>query len=844
MSNYKKNAVKLLPIIQQSDNQVVLYTEFDGMFDVGDKVYIMIYSGITGEYEQFDSFYNSGCTCDENGFFILEKKGNRIKINKKYKDINVNLLNNFNIFKNAYIGKIYMKNVEIKNGTINGSILHDVKLQPETVNDINWMQAVVSTVKDNKIDNIKFKNKYNKEDLILKSEIVLNKIESYYTKNNNNTGLSIINLSNNIVDISGSDVYDGTFKNCYFDTVTDIPGFPTDNILAYIPLNGSLVTYTGTTNYQLTANSGQYEYIEGVSKECIHKIFGNSNSLLYQQNLSYRNFQPDFSSNVSFSVSLWFKTDSILSSISSNVISNGLFIYRWFAGNQLPHSILGIDINNINNNSPYVRFGINSKKPVPNNNIYDDAPNTTIEHNKWYNVVMTYNHIDAKYKGYINGVMVCDRTTVAFNILSPGDSLSNAYIYFGTRHSLTNINTNSNSFKGSIDEIRIYNKELSESDILMLYNYPGGPMANERNIYSGDIINSTIGKGYIINDGNIINTTLESETVWEYGIWENDWDGTGTNPFGPIQWKDGIWINGELKNKEWLDGIFINGNINSVSWKNGVFNNGTISTSNWYNGTFNNGEFNNNSTWHNGTFNNGVFDDSIWNNGTFNGGNIRNGSTWYNGTFNNGLIEESTWWNGTFNDGTIDNYTIWKDGRFNNGTFTGYSTWNNGTFHGGIFDKSTWKDGKFYNGTIFGNETIWENGEFFYGVVNDMNWIDGIWHDGIVNNINWSGGTWYNGIFNYGFFNSGDWYNGSFNGGYFGGETDQNDTAIWHDGIFYFGEFNGKWMEGTFYKGKYDGAVVGFEPKNVINSFYVQYNKSGLVQKSMDTSRYPKHRRF
>jgi len=841
MSNYKKNAVKLLPIIQQSDNQVVLYTEFDGMFDVGDKVYIMIYSGITGEYEQFDSFYNSGCTCDDNGFFILEKKGNRIKINKKYKDINVNLLNNFNIFKNAFIGKIYMKNVEIKNGTINGSILHDVKLQPETVNDINWIQAVVSTVKDNKIDNIKFKNKYNKEDLILKSEIVLNKIESYYTKNNNNTGLSIINLSNNIVDISGSDVYDGTFKNCYFDTVIDIPGFPTDNILAYIPLNGSLVTYSGSTNYQLSASSNQYEYTEGVSKECIHKIVNSSSSLLYQQNQPYRNFQPDFSSNVSFSISLWFKTDGVL---SSNVSSNGLFIYRWFVNNQLPYSILGIDINNVHTNTPYVRFGINSKKPVPNNNVFDDPSNTIIEHNKWYNVVMTYNHIDAKYKGYINGVMVCDRLTPAFNILSPGDSLSSAYIYFGTRHSLTNINTNSNSFKGSIDEIRIYNKELSESDIQLLYNYPGGPMANERYIYSGDIINSTIGKGYIINDGNIINTTLESETVWEYGKWENDWDGTGTNPFGPSQWKDGIWINGELKNKEWLDGIFINGNINSVSWKNGVFNNGTISTSNWYNGTFNNGEFNNNSTWHNGTFNNGVFDDSIWNNGTFNGGNIRNGSTWYNGTFNNGLIEESTWWNGTFNNGTIDKATIWKDGRFNNGTFTGYSTWNSGTFHGGIFDKSTWKDGKFYNGTIFNIDTTWENGEFFYGVVNDMNWIDGIWHDGIVNNINWSGGTWYNGIFNYGFFNSGDWYNGSFNGGYFGGETEQNDTAIWHDGIFYFGEFNGKWMEGTFYKGKYDGAVVGFEPKNVINSFYVQYNKSGLVQKSMDTSRYPKHRRF
>mgnify|MGYP001086781477 CR=1 FL=1 len=71
MANFNKSSVKLLPIIENTDNRVTFYSEFDGGFEVGDKLYIAVNNtGIT-EYTALDSLVNTGNTDSTIGYELL-----------------------------------------------------------------------------------------------------------------------------------------------------------------------------------------------------------------------------------------------------------------------------------------------------------------------------------------------------------------------------------------------------------------------------------------------------------------------------------------------------------------------------------------------------------------------------------------------------------------------------------------------------------------------------------------------------------------------------------------------------------------------------------------------------
>jgi hypothetical protein len=212
MDNFNKSSVKLLPIIENTDNRVTFYSEFDGGFEVGDKLYIAVNNtGIT-EYTALDSMANTGYTDYSIGYKLLKKDGNKLVLDIKY-DLFSTYLNSLTP-NTCFIGRVYLTNSEINRGIINGCLIKDTSTQPLSKSNIEWKQGILfDTI--GAINNIDFNSKSSNTKLLLKTIINSNgKVESFYTYNNYGIGLSIINLSDNIFQLNNCNISAGVFNNC------------------------------------------------------------------------------------------------------------------------------------------------------------------------------------------------------------------------------------------------------------------------------------------------------------------------------------------------------------------------------------------------------------------------------------------------------------------------------------------------------------------------------------------------------------------------------------------------------------------------------------------------------
>jgi len=823
MSN-KKNAVKLLPKIDSVDNYVILYTEFDGFFDIGDRLYIMAIDTSSDEYQYLDSINNYNSTSDKMGFVVLDKIGNSIKINRKYDDLSENI---DTIKSDCYIGTVYIKNSTIKTGYINSALLNNVILDTNENDKLRIMQCVLSKLNGDTINNTILEKKYNKSDLILKTDIIDDNIESYYTYNNYDNGLTIINLSDNRLDINGTDIYDGIINNCDIYTNTIIDNFPDNNNLmghwSFDDLSGEIIL--GNLNKDITLYNGDV-LVNGISGNAVFRYLVSDSTgigILNDINLNH---------NTDFSMSVWFKLER----------------YNGYDTSLYTTSVLSFENDNYNfgiyinkpGSSPILKFGVNGVNDSNDNILSLDYG---ITYNTWYHCVFVNDN--GIINQYINGEFISGMT----NNIEYGDIFD---VLIGYNKSISK-NDFSAPFRGSIDEFRIYDKILTGDEIKILYDNPGGDFSLKKYIYSGLLNNCNINDGYIIKGGTFNDCTVSSLTIWKNGKWINNSDDIVDNPFKCKFWENGTWEGGTFPNSYWNDGTFVSGIFNG-DWNNGIFINGTFDESNWSGGTFNDGLFKN-SNWYGGIFDNGTFENSNWLNGTFNNGLIKEDSNWSDGIFNNGLIKDSNWSDGIFNNGTFEK-SNWSGGTFNDGVFgedkfenntnDTKSYWYGGVFHGGQIKNSDWYGGKFYYGSIF--NTDWYGGEMYYGISNGIKWYDGVWYDGIVNDIEWYDGIWYNGIFNYGNFHDGIWYDGSFNGGYFGVRNEEGERVepypIWYNGNFYYGQFNGIWSGGTFYIGDLKEDENLIPSRYYVGKPYTQYNKKLIQHNITYNKKIPKLRRF
>jgi Concanavalin A-like lectin/glucanases superfamily len=140
-----------------------------------------------------------------------------------------------------------------------------------------------------------------------------------------------------------------------------------------------------------------------------------------------------------FSISLWFKPDVI----------NGYVDLLYWGNNPQTNGIVGLMYSDLGWNLNFIFYG--------NDLSYTGA----IQVGSWNHLVATYD--GSRRAIYLNGVLAANDTTTALSITTMDD------FWLGYRESY---------YKGSLDEVIIFNKALTESEIQGLY-------AGEQNGISG-----------------------------------------------------------------------------------------------------------------------------------------------------------------------------------------------------------------------------------------------------------------------------------------------------------------------------------------------------------------------
>ena len=201
----------------------------------------------------------------------------------------------------------------------------------------------------------------------------------------------------------------------------------TDSIIGYYPFNNNANDESGNNNNGI---------VNGAI--LVDDRFGNPNSAyLFDGNDDYieltdLNATTD-DTNDEFTISAWIKTTNTTD-------------YR------------GI-VNFSSNCGSYVCIDGGFSIQSNGDNAGTCPPNTQINDGNWHHVVVTY--IEGQgYIGFKDGVQVFNVTSSS----SEGDRNRNAYI--GTRN-------NNDFFDGSIDDIYIYDRSLSASEVQALYNLSG-----------------------------------------------------------------------------------------------------------------------------------------------------------------------------------------------------------------------------------------------------------------------------------------------------------------------------------------------------------------------------------
>lgn len=553
MSDFKKNCVKLLPNIYNSENNVLFYTEFDGMFDVGDKLYIMVNNNGTlfsNEYYKLDSYHNSGSTQNKNGYTLLKKEGNSIVLDINYDEL---ILTLSKLTVDCYISRIYMKNTEINNATINGVSIYDAKFSVTNTLNLKWKQGVIFKVSGDTIENIDFKNKYTDDFLILKSQInEYGNVESFYTKNNYGIGLTVVNLIGPRITLINCNIQSGTFYSCNILSPNII------TIINYI-YGGFLVDcYIGDINNPITADKitvdGGYLY------NCVvtNSIFSN---MIWLNGTWYNDWSGI--TNNPFNFTEWNNGTWKYGIFPEKVWKNGRFMDGEFRGSYWYGGIFNGGI--FNNGEWFIGTfngglmsglhwynGTFNGGTIENITWYDGTFNGGEMINcNWVNGVVNYGNIKTTHwtGGTFNDGIISGCTW--YNGVFKGGTITNSTWYNGTYHN------------GTFTDSTWHNGKF----------------------YNGSIFNS------IWYDGQMFFGTVNG-----------------------LDWSDGIWYDGIandiiFNNGMWYNGIFNAGTFNNGVWYDGSFNNGIFGISGGYNPVWNNGIFYFGQfcgDWKNGTFYNGL----------------------------------------------------------------------------------------------------------------------------------------------------------------------------------------------------------------------------------------------
>ena len=220
----------------------------------------------------------------------------------------------------------------------------------------------------------------------------------------------------------------------------NLSGNPTPpSIVLYYPFDGNLNDYG---NYKINATGADISYTTD--------RFGEANSAVHFNETSYLNCgnDPFLIMNDQISISLWVRADSLGTRIAGrydNILKGGWRLYV--------------------NSSGQIVFGISD-----GNTDRDITTLTTITPGSYYHIVCTYSAVSGKIKIYINGSLDVEQTYTAGrfnyeNIDNPECINMEIGGFYAYGHS---------TFKGDIDDFRMYNYEIDQAMVLTLYSENNG----------------------------------------------------------------------------------------------------------------------------------------------------------------------------------------------------------------------------------------------------------------------------------------------------------------------------------------------------------------------------------
>lgn len=231
-----------------------------------------------------------------------------------------------------------------------------------------------------------------------------------------------------VIDANLGDAVDFGYATFSFTVVNTLE----KGLLAYFPFNGTL-TDSSDNSHELI-DSTQSSYAEGVNGDALY-FDGESDYLIFPEELK---FLPLSSSTLSF----WIKTEQTsrfdlfnqrTGSFSTDKFNHGLIFNR--------DEIAGLDVR-------YPGYNDGTEFSVDMN----------ISSNSWESIILVKDVSDSTLTLYRSGLKVYEKSGADSDFIIQGDLLLGKDYY------------NSHYFEGLIDEVRIFDRALTDTEVLKLYN--------------------------------------------------------------------------------------------------------------------------------------------------------------------------------------------------------------------------------------------------------------------------------------------------------------------------------------------------------------------------------------
>lgn len=215
-------------------------------------------------------------------------------------------------------------------------------------------------------------------------------------------------------------------------------------LLAYYPFTGNAYDSSGNGN-------------NGTVNGAILTIdrFGNTNSAYKfgtNKNIIVNTPMTDLNLQSSFSLSVWFNLDTLATTYNASLLVSK---HDGDIGNDGWNCGVWND-----SNYPYQFINLGGNSTTSSGYIYSGT-NGAISINKWYHFVVMYDNQSNIITYYLNGSNIASKTIVL-------QQLANSLpLTIGFQKS--SLSKYNGYFRGAIDEIRIYNRVLTNSEIQYLY---------------------------------------------------------------------------------------------------------------------------------------------------------------------------------------------------------------------------------------------------------------------------------------------------------------------------------------------------------------------------------------